>query len=403
MFPDDPILRREVLALLEAGHSVDVICLREGGQLTHEDYEGAQIYRIPVSHRRGAVGRYVLEYGFSFLLMTLLLAVFHARKRYDLVHVNAMPDFLVFTAFLPRLFGAKIVLHLYEPTPELFITKFGERRFRALYRLQVRFEQSAIRFADWCFAVSKAIRARYGERGANIDRITVLPNCSVEYFDRHQPKRPTEHDDEFRLITHGLVEHRYGHETVVRAIALLANELPDLRYDITGSGEYEPKVRELVKQLGLEDRIRFSGYLETPQLLSMLDEADVGVITMHRSPYSELIDTIKMYEYIALKKPVIASRLRTITDNFDDSCIRLIEPGDATALAACIRELHDDPALRERLANEAHRRYQSLKWSLMKHVYLAVVENVVANGRDTSVDLAAITADGSASSSPGPV
>ena len=113
-------------------------------------------------------------------------------------------------------------------------------------------------------------------------------------------------------------------------------------------------------------------------LLQRLREADVGIIAMNRSPYSELVDTNKMYEYMALRKPVIISRLSAVEENFDDSCVMFFEPGNHEDLARCIVELYHDTQKRRTLAENAYRRYEKMRWRESKKIYLKVIEDLVA-------------------------
>ena len=61
-YPECARVRKEVLALSEAGHSVDIICLREKGQPAREKDNNVRIFRIPLSHKRGHLFRYIYEY-----------------------------------------------------------------------------------------------------------------------------------------------------------------------------------------------------------------------------------------------------------------------------------------------------------------------------------------------------
>ena len=119
-FPSDPRVRKEVLALLEAGHEVDVICLRKVGQPLREVWNGAQIFRIPLRHHRSGVGRYIFQYAAFFWAAFLFVTARDAIKRYDCVQVNTLPDALVFSALIPRLRGARVVVDFQELMPEMF-------------------------------------------------------------------------------------------------------------------------------------------------------------------------------------------------------------------------------------------------------------------------------------------
>jgi glycosyltransferase involved in cell wall biosynthesis len=373
-FPDDPTVRKEVRALVARGAEVDVVCLRGRGEPWRSTDEGARVHRLPLTHRRGGVLRYLGEYVAGFAGMFAAAAWLHLRRRHAVVQVNTMPDALVFAALVPRLRGASVVLHLHEPTPELWLTKFGPHRLRRLHHLQARIEQAAIRWADASLTVSDALRRRYVERGADPARLTVLRNVCDESFAASAPPLPAarEHGG-LRLVTHGLVEERCGQATLVEAVRLLADELPGLRLEIVGDGPFRTGLEARVRAAGLAGRVSLTGFVPAEELLRRLRAADVGVVPMLRTPYSELVDTTKMYEYVALGIPVVASRLPVVADTFDDGEVAFFAPGDAAELAARIRELYHDPARRRALAAAATLRYEPMRWREEGKVYAGVI------------------------------
>lgn len=94
-FPDDPRDRKQAFALLEAGHTVDIICLKKVGQDVREIINGLNVFRIPLAHRRSGIVRYFIEYTLSFLMITAVILYLFIQKRYDCIQVSTMPDFLV--------------------------------------------------------------------------------------------------------------------------------------------------------------------------------------------------------------------------------------------------------------------------------------------------------------------
>jgi glycosyltransferase involved in cell wall biosynthesis len=80
---------------------------------------------------------------------------------------------------------------------------------------------------------------------------------------------------------------------------------------------------------------------------------------------------------VALKKPVIASRLKAIEESFDDSCILFYEPGNPEELARCVFELYNNPDKGKRLAENAYIRYEKLRWSKTKEIYLEIVHGLI--------------------------
>ena len=110
-YPEDPRPRRAAEALVSAGMSVDLICLREGKEdAKREVFNGVDIRRVPVNKRRGGVMGYLYQYSAFLLMSSWIIAVRSLSRRYDLVYVNNMPDFLVLSGLFPKLFGAKVLL-----------------------------------------------------------------------------------------------------------------------------------------------------------------------------------------------------------------------------------------------------------------------------------------------------
>ena len=125
-YPADPRPRRAAEALANEEMALEVICLKEtDDQPAHETFNGVEITRIPLKRRRGGKFSYILQYGSFILLAGGILAARTFKRRYHLVHVHNMPDILVFSALIPKLCGAKVILDLHDPMPELMMTIFG--------------------------------------------------------------------------------------------------------------------------------------------------------------------------------------------------------------------------------------------------------------------------------------
>lgn len=165
-FPLDTRVRREVDALLMAGHEVDVICLSQPGEPRRDRYRGATVRRLPMRQRRGGPLRYMVEYGAFLVAAALVAGALHLRRRFDLVQVHSIPDVLVFAALIPRLLGARVVLDLHECMPEFFATKYKLDADHPGSRLLAWLEQVSIRFADMVITCTEQMREAFVARGA---------------------------------------------------------------------------------------------------------------------------------------------------------------------------------------------------------------------------------------------
>lgn len=376
-YPDDPRVRKQIEALLECNFKVDLICTRRSKeQPIIERDRNLRIFRLPFYKSiSDSIFVYVILYSLSLFIITALLNFLALFNRYQTIQIHTLPDFLSFAGFLPKLFGIKIVTDFHEPAPELVLTKFGGNK-KFLYRLAIMIEQMVLKFSDLAFTVTESLKKRFVQRGADPAKIRVVTNVIDDTDFIKARNLPKQNSEDFIIITHGSIEKRYGHELVIQAINELKHQYPNIKLFICGWGSYEAQLKKITSELNCEKNVRFFGYLPYDELLKLLRNADAGIISMPKSPYSELIDTNKLYEYIAIGLPVIHSRLKPIEENFSNNSITFYEPGNVNDLKNSIVDLYRSPGKRENLVKSAELVYQKLRWQRIKGEFVESIKNL---------------------------
>jgi glycosyltransferase involved in cell wall biosynthesis len=372
IYPYELSFRREVETIQRAGLETHVICLTSKHHENEEVIDGVYVHRLPLRRKKTSMSRYMYDYISFTFLAALKVARLHFKHRFSAIQVNTMPDFLVFASLIPKLLGVKVVAMMQEPVPELWATLRDTSPPKALTWA----EQSALAYADAALTVTQQLKDVYVSRGAKADKIGVILNVPETRFlelNGNQPHR----NEHFTLICHGAIEFRYGQDTMLEAMALLKSELPDIRLHILGAGSYVEEFEAMIKKLKLEDRVNFLGWVSHEEMLRQLRAADVGIVAQKSSPYSNLVHTNKMYEYIALGKPVLASRLTSVHAYFGDDALCYFEPGNAESLAQGIVELYRNPARRESLVKNARHLYEQYQWERQQDIYLSVYEGLL--------------------------
>jgi hypothetical protein len=120
-------VQRFAEALADAGAIVDMLCLRERNRTAIGEPRGVRVITIPVSRQIRDNKGLLFEYLAAFVLFSVRLLILHAKNRYHVIQVHNMPDFLVFAAFIPRLLGAKLILDICDPMPEIYLSKTAGR------------------------------------------------------------------------------------------------------------------------------------------------------------------------------------------------------------------------------------------------------------------------------------
>ena len=351
------------------------------GEARRERCRGAQVWRMPLKHRRVGVIPYLVEHIAFAALAAVFAGALHLWRRYDLVQVNTIPDSLVFAAVIPRLLGARVLLDLHECVPEFLATRLNAGANHPAVRVAAYVEQASIKFADSAITCTEQMREVFSSRGAPSTKIGVVLNSADErIFDvtRHppRPRRP----DRFTIISHGSLEERYGIDTIIRALSLLRDELPELRLAVFGEGSYRDALTLLAQELAVEDRVDFSRELiPLDSLVEAIADADAGVVASKRDAFRDLTHTNKMFEFIAMRRVLIVSRTRAVEAYFDESCFQYFDADDEHDLARAIREVHADPDLGDRLVRRASEVSESYRWKHQREIYRSFVETILAD------------------------
>lgn len=367
-FPEEAHVRKNVDALLDAGHDVDVISLREKGAPAKGKYRNAKIRRLPLMHKRAGKLRYLFEYG-AFALMTMMtLALRSLFRRYDTVEVYNIPDALVFATLPARIRGSRIVFYMFELMPEQVRDEFEMSDSHPLIRLLRLVERRAVRFAHRVIVVGPYDKELIEKRCAPRKEPAVVLNVPDQKLFAPVAANGNGNSHPFTVLTHGSILQRYGIQTLVRAVPHMAAEVPDLKVRIIGEGEYRDDLRRLASELGVDDRIEFTDWMPVEDIPGCIADADVGVVPLS-VPW--LLPN-KLFEYVAMRRPVVASTSPSLSPIFDDSCVSYFESDDERALAEKVIAIHRDRLMADGLVDRASAVYDTLCWETMKQSYLSV-------------------------------
>jgi len=368
----DARIKNYVSALLKEGWEVDVFALGE----SEPTQAGLRVFCL----MRKAWSRYVWVYllaQITFLVVaTFRVGLSHLQRRYVLVHVHNIPDFIVFAALIPKLMGAKIVLDIHDTMPEAYATKFDLALTHPLIGL-VRFEERlSAAFADHVVTTNDLHKEALVDHGLSANKISVIMNLGNEIIFRPRPY-PNPHEG-LVLAYHGTIAARLGIDLILQAIERVRTVCPRLSFILIGDGDFKPTVMQLISDYGLQDIVQVEGWVPVERLPEHLVHADFGVVGNRR--YTEerhnWMLPVKMLEYAAMEIPTIAPRLRIIQHYFDDTNAIFYEPDNAEDLARCIREVYDHRdklnALRAGL-RAFNARYN---WATMEQRYLHLITDL---------------------------
>jgi glycosyltransferase involved in cell wall biosynthesis len=384
-YEEDPRVRREAESLVKAGRPVVVFGLRQPDDGPSGVVAGVRVERLDVQRHQGAsLPVYLGEY-LDFLVRAGWRAIrSYRRERFALVQVHSLPDFLAFAALPLRLAGVPLILDLHEAMPEFFRSRFPRASNRAIHRLLLLQERLSIALSSATLTVNEPMRERLIGLGVSHDKVTVVINSpSLARFDANvHPTRPFREDGALRLVYTGGVTPTYELDVAIRAVAAIARTRPDLdvRFDIYGRGDSEARLAELAGELGVTDRVVLHGRIPIDAVPAAVAAADIGIAPTRRDEFTDLSLSTKVYEYAAMGKPVVATRLPMVERTFPGGAsVATYAPGDSDAMAAAIVRIADDTPAREAAVARAFEIVRSVAWEHEAEPYLRLVESLAAS------------------------
>ena len=351
-YRSDARVKNQVRVLTENGYAVDVICLDEDLEASGDM---VNLLGIALPRYRGSSP---LRYVYSYLGFLTKAAVAAARlsfhRRYNLAIACNMPDFLVLSVLIPRLLGARIVLDVHDPLPELYNVKFGRPNGSLGQRFLMLEERVSAWLAHRVLATHDLHARRLQAAGIPARKLRVVlnaPNSGLFSYS-HQP---LERPGRFRLVYHGTIAARHGLEIAFRAVHLLRHKIPEIELLLIGRGDGLEDSKRLSRKLGLDSLIRFERPLPIEQLPPLLHDCSVGLVPPRNNAANQIMLPVKLMEFAMLGVPIAAARLDPITQYFDSNAIEFFAPDSAEDLAGAIARLYEHPERRASMAREANR------------------------------------------------
>lgn len=384
-YSTDARVRREAEALaVVPDFKVRVLCLTEGDKARIWEKNKVTVEEIP---QKKYVGdnqlRYLLSYVRFMKLAFFRLTRLFLRKELDVVHVHNMPDLLVFSAIVPRLLGAKLVLDIHDTMPETYEATFSKKKSRLLRKILCRFlgleEALSCLVAHRVICVNEPQRQVVVKRGVPHGKTFVcmnVPDPSI-FGDMADPPAPGRETHCFRLVYHGTIAHRLNIDLAIRAVAELRERIQGLEFIIVGDGKGVEELRLLSDSLGLQEVTKFFGKKSLEEVVRLLREMHLGVVPNDRNPATELMLPVKMMECMALGVPVIVPRLSTIEWYFPQEAVTYFEPGDPRSLAEGILDLYLNPEKREAKASAARKFLRQFAWENQRAGLLGLYEDLL--------------------------
>ena len=380
-------------ALVDAGHSVDVI----SGEPYPELDDSVRLIKLPGlnlfeadNHVTALRPRHLLSYTDFFEWFSMLTGGFpepytfgrrlvqyfkQHRPDYDIVHDNQS---LCFGTLQLQKMSVPIITTIHHPiTSDLRIALQSAETWKLRLLIKrwysfLKMQKRVVKQLDNLVTVSHASRRDIATDFAIAEtKLNIIHNgIDTSVF---RPI-PAIEPDEFNVMATASADVPLkGLDYLIRAISILANEIPELKLTVLGKLKEDGKTAKLIRQLGLENRIHFYSGLSSQEIAELYAKASCAVVPSIYEGFG-----LPAGEAMACGVPVITTNGGALPEVVGDAGIT-VQTRDHIALADAIRTLLGDSNLRRTLAAKGRSRILELfSWEVAASDMLQLYREVVS-------------------------
>jgi glycosyltransferase involved in cell wall biosynthesis len=392
-YPWDIRVEKVVLSLIEAGHSVDLVCRNQARRPRIEANGRFTIRRLPaISRLLGPVHslcNFPLPINPAWIA-SIANAIRNGHA--DLILVRDLPLALP-AAVLGKIYRIPVVFDMAEHYPAMLEDRLRYTPTGTLGRVarhpgMARFiERTTLRFVDHTIVVVEESRDRLVKEGYPIEQLTVVSNTprTDQWGSGDMTPSQMASEGPIKLVYLGNLDGIRGLDVAIQALRILKDQGYGAHLTVIGDGPSLTSLRQMAIELGVDDRAEFVGRLSIQndsslaRIKQIMGRSHVGLIPHYATEACNATIPNKLFDYMIMGLPVIVSDMKpTARIVHQEQCGEVFKDRDPTELARCVRAL-DRPAVRNAMGARGRmaisRRYH---WGYDAKILVETLEQVVA-------------------------
>jgi glycosyltransferase involved in cell wall biosynthesis len=365
------LIRQTIHGLEQAGHTVDLLNLQGRDVIAYPDLadltqqrqlslgmSGKRPFQLSESVLRRLHGLFRLPYLAGFDSRRFYEACLRALPNYQICHEYA-GLLSVGAAYASKKADVPYVLTV-DADLLLEADVMGDPIMGVRRKVARWAAQKSYQLADQIITVSAPTKKNLVQNwGVTAEKISVIPNgVNVSLFnqpvDTARVRAEVGVGDAPVIMFVGGFQMWHGLDKLLQAVAVVANILPEVRLLLVGDGPARPFVEENIRRLDLSKRVTITGFQPHARIPQLLAIANVVTVPYPKLPQEMWFSPLKLYEYMAAGKAIIASSAGQIKHviRHDENGL-LVTPGDVTELAEACLHLLQNKAEQVRLGENA--------------------------------------------------
>ena len=360
----------------EKAHPYQILKMSEAFEKSNVDTTLALTFRFQTNKKLKQIkdiwSYYGIEKRFKIIKLPCL----------DLVYFDIYTTWASSIRFLIRQisFGISSALYsifkradVYYTRDRFFAYSFGSTKFlhgKKMYYEVHMFESSIAAYIkkgwiDGLIVITQKLKERYIREGISEKKILVAPD-GVDLKMFGIPKIKEDVRNELEIPLNKKIICYSGHLYDWKGADVLAKgtkHLPDnfITYFIGGTEEDISKFKDFIKSNEISNAV-VVGHVPPMMVPKYLAASDVLVLPNIKKGLSEYTSPLKLFEYMASKRPIVASDLQTIREILNEENAVLVEPGNPKEVADGTKKVLENEELAERITEKAYEDVQQYDW-----------------------------------------
>ena len=316
-FPDDLRVRKEFIALLDAGYGVTLVCYRKKGQKKEETFLGCKVIRSSAAVSNLKKGLLDMYNAVFFINPVLRTELNNLRDKFDIIHVHDLPPSNTALRFGKKQ-RMKTVLDLHENYPEAIKVWFAWRKGIVInlknmilfnYKRWLKRENKMVLQFDLVLAVVDEMKTRIIENhGIKSSKVSVISNTEPRDIFAEKAAAEIVFDSNKIIYVGGIGPHR-GLDTAIRGMSVLREKGFDFILIIVGSGNSDSinYLKNLSIELNVNDMVKFTGQLPLEEALQHMQTAFLNIIPHSSNGHTDNAIPHKLFQIMNSGYPLMVS------------------------------------------------------------------------------------------------
>lgn len=345
-FPPDERVENEINILTKQGFYIILICYGTSKSIEVEELKNLKIYRFPISRLMYKLSALALLLPSYFWFWKKNIITVMEQNVIAAIHVHDLPLVKVCISIANR-YRIPVVGDYHENRPEIMKLYNHTQNFPGNVLISIKkwleYQLKYTRLLDRLILVTEEAKIYY-VKNYKVDesKITVLPNYVVleriNQFSVCEDNFATDLRNKFTIVYFGDTGLRRGTMTIIEAAAkLLSNS--NIHFLILGNSKEQEILEEAVNKLRLNN-VTLTGWIPVAEAMKYISISKVGLCPFLRNIHHDTTYANKMFQYMALGKPVIASDCVSQANLIKrEECGLVYAAGDSDELSNAILEL----------------------------------------------------------------